>query len=134
MNETIASAFLEAAVEHASGPMARTALRELLSDEIDHARLGWAFIGSLSAEERAEIGPWLFGMMRANLRMWRDAPRTYPMTPELEAQGAPSEAVVEDAILTAVRDLIVPGLERFELPTEKIRAWLAEGAPTTPAS
>ena len=52
------------------------------------------------------------------------------MTAELEAQGAPREAVVEDAILTAVRELIVPGLERFDLPTEKIRAWLAEGAPT----
>jgi len=130
MNETIASAFLEAAVATASGPMAKGALRELLSDEIDHARLGWAFLGSLTPEERAEMGPWLFGMMRANLRMWRDSPRTYPMTEELAAQGAPSEEVVEDAIITAVRDLILPGLERFELPTEKIRAWLAEGAPT----
>jgi hypothetical protein len=113
--------------------MAKGALRELLSDEIDHARLGWAFVGSLDAAERAEIGPWLFGMMRANLRMWREAPRTYPMTAELEAQGAPREAVVEDAILTAVRELIVPGLERFELPTDEIRAWLAQGAPTARA-
>ncbi len=130
MNETIASAFLEAAVATATGPMAKGALRELLSDEIDHARLGWAFLGSLPREALDEIAPWLLGMMRANLKMWRDAPRGYPMTDELAGQGAPREEVVEDALLTAVRDLIIPGLEQFALPAEKIRAWLEQGAPT----
>ena len=37
-NETIASTFLEAALVEATAPLARAALRELLSDEIDHAR------------------------------------------------------------------------------------------------
>ena len=41
LNETTASAFLEVTLEHATGALARAACRELLSDEIDHARLGW---------------------------------------------------------------------------------------------
>jgi hypothetical protein len=130
MNETIASAFLEAAVTTSNAPMARGALRELLSDEIDHARLGWAFLATLPRERLDAIGPWLFGMLRENLKLWRDAPRGYPMTDALAAQGAPREAVVEDSLLTSVRELVIPGLERFALPTDKIQAWLASGAPT----
>src|SRR6187549_3757467 len=41
MNETFASAFLEASVGMTDAPLGRAALRELLSDEIDHARIGW---------------------------------------------------------------------------------------------
>lgn len=131
MNETIASAFLEAAVATSSAPMARGALKELLSDEIDHARIGWAFLAALPDAERARIGPWLPGMMRANLKMWRDTPRAYPSTDQLASQGAPREEVVERALLTAVRELVIPGLAHFELPTAEIERWLADGAPTS---
>jgi hypothetical protein len=130
MNETIASAFLEAAVATTTGPMARGALKELLSDEIDHARIGWAFLAALPEAERSRIGPWLAGMMRANLKMWRDTPRAYPISDQLAAQGAPREAVVEQALLTAVRELVIPGLEHFALPTIEIERWLDSGAPT----
>lgn len=130
MNETIASAFLEAAVATSGAPMAHGALRELLSDEIDHARLGWAFLATLPRARLDAVGPWMFGMLRENLKLWRDAPRGYPMTDALARQGAPREAVVEDSLLTAVRELVIPGLERFALPTDKIHVWLASGAPT----
>jgi hypothetical protein len=130
MNETIASAFLEAAVATSNAPMARGALRELLSDEIDHARLGWAFLATLPPSRHAALGPWMFGMLRENLKLWRDSPRSYPMTDELASQGAPREEVVEDALISAVRDLVIPGLERFRMPTAKLHAWLEAGAPT----
>ena len=130
LNETIASAFLEAAVATSHAPMANRALRELLSDEIDHARLGWAFLASVAPELRVQIGPWLPAMARANLKMWRSSPRDYPMTDALARQGAPREAVVEDALVTALRELVVPGFERFGLPTAEIATWLDQGAPT----
>lgn len=130
MNETVASAFLEAAIATSSAPMARGALRELLADEIDHARLGWAFLATLPTSHHTQISPWVFGMMRENLKVWRDSPRGYPMNDEIAAQGAPREEVVEEALCTAVRELVIPGLERFELPTTKIQRWLEAGAPT----
>jgi hypothetical protein len=110
-NETFASAFLEAALGAATGTMARAALRELLSDEIDHARIGWAHLAAVPASIRALVAPWLPAMTRANLRMWREAPRPYPTDPVLHAQGAPSAAMVEAALATGLTELVVPGFE-----------------------
>lgn len=130
MNETFASAFLEVSLARAGAPLARAALRELLSDEIDHARIGWAHLAALGAPERAELAPWVPAVVRANLAMWRTTPRPYPTDPTLHLHGAPPAAAVEQALLTALSELIIPGLEQFALPTRVLRSWLAEGAPT----
>ncbi len=45
-------------------------------------------------------------------------------------QGAPSGELIEEALQTALRDLILPGLETLSLPVAPLAAWLAEGAPT----
>jgi hypothetical protein len=130
MNETFASAFLEASLLHAKGALACAALRALFSDEIDHARLGWAHLASLSVDERRELVPWLPTLVRANLKMWRDTARPYPTDPVLHAHGAPPAGTVEQALLDAIRLLIIPGLAHFDLPTQPIHDWLACGAPT----
>jgi hypothetical protein len=130
MNETFASAFLEATLAGTRGALAKVAVRELLSDEIDHARIGWAYLAAMSQDERAELADWLPHLVSANLRMWRSAPRPYPTDPVLHRHGAPSASAVEDALCAAIRDLILPGLERYALPTAALRAWLARGAPT----
>ena len=129
-NETIASTFLEAALAEATAPLARAALRELLSDEIDHARIGWALLGSLDREMRDEVERWLPAMAIANLRMWRETNRTYGSGAKLAEHGAPSASSVENALLLAFRDLVLPGLEHLGLATGSMRAWLAAGAPT----
>lgn len=69
-------------------------------------------------------------MAIANLRMWRDAPRQYPDDARLAAHGAPSASVVEEALLMAFRDLIVPGFDELGVSTTETRAWLESGAPT----
>lgn len=130
MNETFASAFLEASLSLARAPLARAALRELLSDEIDHARLGWAHLQERSAAERAELAPWLDSLVRANLEMWRAAPRPYTDDPVLHRHGAPPAQAVEQALLGAIRELIIPGIAHFGLSTRALEAWLAAGAPT----
>jgi hypothetical protein len=129
-NETIASAFLEAAIAKARAPLATLALRELLSDEIDHARIGWALLASVDASTRRAVEAWLPSMAIANLRMWRDAPRRYPDAEKLAEHGAPSNADVEGALQMAFRDLVVPGFEAIGMEVGPIREWLARGAPT----
>lgn len=129
-NETIASVFLEAAIAEATAPLARAALRELLSDEIDHARIGWALLATLDASTREEVERWLPTMAMANLRMWRDAHRTYADDASLAAHGAPCVASVERALLLAFRDLILPGFAHLGIGTAKIATWLEAGAPT----
>ena len=129
-NETIASTFLEAALVEATAPLARAALRELLSDEIDHARIGWALLGSLDHEMRRQVERWLPGMAIANLRMWRETNRTYASDAKLAAHGAPRLEAVEHALLLAFRDLILPGFEHLGIATDTMRTWLEAGAPT----
>lgn len=130
MNETFASAFLEASLAFTKAPLARVAVLELLSDEIDHARLGWAHLGSLDEARRRAVAPWLPSMVRANLKMWRDTPRPYSTDAVVHRHGAPPLDAVETALKGAISDLMIPGLEHFGLPTGPLRAWLAAGAPT----
>ncbi|HEY6728407.1 MAG TPA: hypothetical protein VI197_30560, partial [Polyangiaceae bacterium] len=100
------------------------------SDEIDHARLGWAHLSTLDDARRRGVAPWITSMVKANLKMWRDTPRPYSTDPLVHRHGAPPAAAVEAALTGAVADLMIPGLERFGLPTASLRAWLADGAPT----
>jgi hypothetical protein len=131
MNETFASAFLEAALRHCAAPLARAATRALLSDEIDHARIGWALLAELDQGERRALTPHLPALVAANLNMWRSAPRDCPADPLLARHGAPSAEVVECALLDALRDLILPGLAMFGLPTSALGRWVAASAPTS---
>lgn len=126
LNETTASAFLEATLVQTSGVLARAALRELLADEMDHGRIGWAHLAALAPAARQRLSPWLLPLVKANLRAWRESPRLCAPRPALVAHGAPDGDTVERALLTAVRALIVPGLRHLGLPTAPISAWLAD--------
>lgn len=130
LNETIATAVLEASFAATRAPLARAALRELLADEVDHARIGWAHLAELDAGVRDSLGPWLLPLTRANVRMWRTTPRDYPSRPELVEHGALTRELLEGAIQAALRDLVIPGFTRLELQTEPLRRWADAGTPT----
>lgn len=131
LNETTAGAFLSVSRNLATAPYACWALRELLSDEIDHARVGWAYLATLSANERAEASPYLLPMAYLNLQIWRaESPLDPNHTPEMTAHGiAPAEAIYPE-LRSALEDLIVPGLCELGMNTVPISAWLERGAPT----
>ena len=130
LNETFASAYLEASLAGATAALARAALRELLSDEVDHARLGWAFLSSLPAPTREALSDWLVPLAVCNLREWRAL--SLPKGPRevLRAHGVPDRADVESALMDAIESLMIPGFERFGLAVDGLRNWFARGAPT----
>lgn len=130
LNETFASAVLEASLAHTTAGLAKAALRELLSDEIDHARIGWAHLAGLDAAQRGAIQPRLLSLTRANVKMWRDTPRLYPSSPALVEQGALSRELIEGALLAAVRELVAPGFAALGFDVSPIVRWLDSGAPT----
>src|SRR5690606_21067047 len=130
-NETTASAFLETCLAHARGPLATTALRELLSDEIDHGRIGWAHLASLDRQSRAAVTPWLLPMAYLNLHIWRDESPPDPRhTDALTAHGAPPGEVIHQALVDALRTLILPGLKELGIDTGRLDAWIDTGAQT----
>ncbi len=129
LNETTATAFLETCLAHATGKLARRALKELLSDEVDHGRIGWAYLASASAETRDQVGRWLLPMAYLNLRIWKEESPTDPEhLPELSAHGAPPGEVIHEALVDALTTLIVPGLRELGVPTAPVERWIAEGA------
>jgi hypothetical protein len=131
LNETTASAFLETCLAHARGALARTALRELLSDEIDHGRIGWAYLASISEATRAEVQRWLLPMAFLNLRAWREQSPDDPRHRDTwTLHGVPPADVTHAALLDALRTLIVPGLRDLRMRVDALERWLDEGAPT----
>ena len=131
LNETTASAFLEACLTHARGAVARTALQELLSDEIDHGRIGWAHLASLPQSTRHEVARWFLPMAFLNLRTWREHSPDDPRHRDAwTLHGAPATDVTHAALVDALRTLVVPGLRELGMRTESIEAWLERGAPT----
>lgn len=130
-NETTASAFLETCLKHAEGALARAALQELLSDEIDHGRIGWAHLASLDESQRAALAPWLLPMAFLNLRQWRVESGYDPAHSEaLTRHGSPASSVLHAALVDALSSLIVPGLLQLGLEIEPLKCWLDQGAPT----
>jgi hypothetical protein len=131
LNETTASAYLETCVAHAEGALARTALLELLADEIDHARIGWAWLAAADAPTRAEVGRWLLPMAYVNLRVWRKETTAYGDSSDaLRLHGAPPSWILHEALVDALRSLVVPGLRELDVETGPIEEWLEKGAST----
>jgi hypothetical protein len=129
LNETTAGAFLETCLEQAEGILAKSALRELLSDEIDHGRIGWAHLASLNDEARAAVAEWLLPMAFLNLRLWKhESPHDPTHTGALTRHGAPPASVIHEALVDALRTLIVPGLKELHIETSALEAWLDAGA------
>jgi hypothetical protein len=130
-NETLASAILEASLQTARGPLACAALRELLSDEVDHARLGWAHLATVRPEVKKKLSAWLQPLARGNLKTWRETQRTYATSPELVEHGALTRERTEQTLVGALRDLVVPGFAKLGLSVDALTHWLDEGAETT---
>jgi hypothetical protein len=129
LNETTATVFLETCLAHATGALARHALRELLSDEVDHGRIGWAHLASMPAQTRRQVGPWLLPMAYLNLRLWKAESPIDPEHPsELSAHGAPPGELIHEALVDALATLIVPGLRKLDVATAAVERWLAQGA------
>lgn len=131
-NETTAGAFLEASLAHAKTALARAAISELLSDEIDHGRVGWAHLAELTPAERKEVEPWLLPLAWLNLREWqRETPYDPAHAPVFSDHGEPPTAVLHAALVDALRTLIVPGLSALGMDTKALVAWLDAGADTS---
>lgn len=126
-NETFASAYLSVASEGAETPLIARAVRELLSDEVDHARLGWAFMQTLSAELRRGLEEWLVPLAIQNLREWRHI--ELPHDERLAAHGIPPMDAAQHALTDALVGVIIPGFRHIGLDTRALERWAAGGAP-----
>jgi hypothetical protein len=125
VNESVASTFLEASLSGARSPSARAAIGELLADEVEHARAGWLFVAKLPAAMRAAVETNLLPLVQAVARCWWEpGPVTLPEgAPE---HGIPGLRTTRESVLTAVRDIVLPGFNELGVCTRAIEEWAAE--------
>jgi len=132
LNETFATAYLSAAQAGAQTPLVKRAIQELLSDEVDHARVGWGFVHTLSPELRGSLEQWLLPLVVCNLREWRLI--DLPDDDALAGHGVPPHGTVQQAITETLHGVVIPGLAHVGLNTRDLEAWAADGAHVPPLS
>lgn len=132
LNETFASAYLTAAREECTSPLARAALRELLADEIDHARVGWAFLMSTSPAMRKSLSEWILPLTVCNLREWQEVASQSEgqSSRELAAHGVPRTEAIREALREAVSGVLIPGFAHVGLDTRALETWAEQGMAT----
>jgi hypothetical protein len=114
LNETVAVAYLRRCYQEAASELVRAALRELLADEVDHSRVGWAFIASVAG------GPVLHESLRRELPALLALVSEAWSTPSSAGPHSLGHGVLDDEATRAVtqealRALVLPGLARFGL-------------------
>lgn len=128
LNETFASAYLSAAQVGATEPLAAASLKELTSDEIDHARVGWAFLTDMPEAMRPLMSDWLLPLTVCNLREWRGI--QLPQDDSLAAHGVPPQDLARQFLNEALSGVLLPGFQHVGLDTRALEAWIRSGAST----
>jgi HEAT repeat protein len=127
ITETESTAVLTTLLAPGSDERVGAVLRELLRDEVAHSRLGWAHLAREHAEGTVGfLGRYVPAMLEGGL-----APGLFePGTPESEHPALPHHGVLthsskREVFIRALEDVVLPGLERFEVDTAPARRWLA---------
>jgi hypothetical protein len=114
LNETTACAFARLCLSIATVPIARAPLREIIADEIDHARVGWAALASAPPALRTSIAPWLPDLITTHLDAWSIA--AIESSPALRVHGIPSRTAALLVVREVMDDVILPGFAELGVP------------------
>ena len=111
ISETVGSAALKELLDRARGPVVRAALRELLRDEIDHARIGYAHLSSglVGANHKEHIRRALPTLLEVTKGAWlAESDSAPPIAPP--GHGCFSHAEVRGVVDDAIQNLVMPGM------------------------
>jgi rubrerythrin len=128
VTETLSTALLGTLVERATDDVVRRTMHEILRDEVQHSRLGWAHLAGEHAHgARDVVGAHLPAMLRATVReeLFTEEGE-HPQQEALSGLGALSRRDRIDVCVATMTSVVFPGLERFGVDTSRGRRWLAE--------
>ena len=126
LSETIGALTIESTLRAATAPLARTALRELLTDEVQHARMGWAYLGAphLGGRHKDAIAEHLPALLDTMLGYWK-AVATRPTPDACRGHGCLPLQDLESLVLDAFHTLALPGFSHVGIDTRPAAAYLA---------
>lgn len=126
LSETFTGVYFTEMLERTSHPTARAAVQSLLEDEIDHGRVGWAYLAAVSKRgDVAWIGDRLPELLARTMK---------PVLDEARGSPEPADEVLERcgylvrdrnaAIYTgALFEVVLPGFESLGVSTGAARAF-----------
>lgn len=127
VNETIAVTYLSACLAEARSDVARRVLKELLGDEVRHARIGWAILASpqLSSQDREALAGFMPALLDICVGTWlADNQTEYPA--ELPTgHGCITHSSIARAVDAALDDVILPGLRHVGVDARAAQRWVA---------
>lgn len=124
INETLATVCLRDGLKMAESHAVRAATRQLLEDDLNHARLGWAHLASshVDADRRCHIERALPTLLRLGHEGWLSEPRTDLDEP---AHGVLATSRFAPLTHQALTEVVLPGFEHLALDTRPARDWYA---------
>lgn len=126
LSETIGAVTIESTLRATTAALPAAALRELLTDEVNHARLGWAYLGAphLGGAQRDAIAGWLPALLGSMFDYWKalvgDA-----TPPAVRAHGCLPLEDLEELIFVAFDEVALPGFRHLGIDTSAAAEYLA---------
>lgn len=113
INETLACGILEKQLSQTRSVLARAAQQSVLSDEIDHARAGWAHLASphVTAAMKHEIGRWLPRLFNARLRELLDEDRPF-QGEQFPEHGILTRQARKQVVASMLHEVVLSGFAR----------------------
>jgi len=135
MSETLTGVYFTEMLARTTDAVAREAIESLLEDEIDHGRVGWAYLAARAREGSLHgLAGALPAMLARTFQAVLDAPRA-PQKGATQADDAPHEAcgylgprAAAEVYRRALRDVILPGFEQLGIDLDASRALVRERA------
>jgi hypothetical protein len=124
VNETLATVCLREGLKCAESPTVKAATRQLLQDDLNHARIGWAHLASsfVDADAKVHVARALPTLLRLGKDGWLDEPRAPIDSP---AHGVLGNGRFPALFESAVSELILPGFDHVGVDTRAARSFLA---------
>jgi hypothetical protein len=137
LSETITGVYFTEMLGRATQPTARAALESLLEDEIDHGRVGWAYLSTRARDARLDgLAAALPALLERTVgRALRVADRSHEDDAEMESYGWLGRTTAMTTIRRALREVIVPGFETLGVDLSVARSAidkLLSGSPLRP--
>lgn len=127
VTETLSAALLGELVARATDPVCRQAMHSILREEVNHSRLGWAFLAEEHARGAGDcVGPQLPAMLAATLsdELFRAPEFQDPRLAELAGLGSLQRPDRLRVVRDTLDGVIFPGLELFGIDTAHGKRWL----------
>jgi hypothetical protein len=126
INEGVASVYLQRCLTESRFPLAGAAVRDILEDEIHHARFGWSLLNSdvMRNSWRVAVAEALPTLLERVADAWmaHDA-SSLPTIPR--GHGTIEKGAMSGVVCSAYEDLVLPGFEMVGIDTRSARSWAA---------